>query len=100
MDRPWKSYFLSYDNDGIIISGGKSQGLKTGDIYDVVERGKSVKNPQTGMIIELPGKTVGKITINSSGGANPQSEYSFVSLVEGNIDSQNLSNYFIEEIKK
>jgi curli biogenesis system outer membrane secretion channel CsgG len=100
MDRPWKSYFLSYDNDAIIIAGGKSQGIKAGDIYKVMEKGKSVKNPQTGMMVELPGKPAGKIRINQSGGDNPQNEYSIVSFIEGNIDSKNLSNYFIEEIKK
>jgi len=99
MDRPWKSYFLSYDNDGIIISGGKSQGLKIGDIFNVIEKGKSVKNPQTGMMIELPGKTVGKVKINFVGGDNPQNEFSMVTFIEGEIDTQNLSNYFIEENK-
>lgn len=100
MDRPWKSYFLSYDDNGIIISGGKSQGLKTGDFYEVVEKGKSVKNPQTGMMIELPGKTVGKIKIDFTGGENPQAEFSMVSFTEGGIDKHNLSNYFIKEIQK
>ena len=100
MDRPWRSYFLSYGDDGIIISGGKHQGLKVGDIFSVVERGKSVKNPQTGMMMELPGKTVGKIRIDFCGGTDPQNEFSTVSFVEGNVDKQNLSNYFIEEIKK
>ncbi|MDR0769071.1 MAG: penicillin-binding protein activator LpoB [Dysgonamonadaceae bacterium] len=100
MDRPWKSYFLSYDSDAVIIAGGKSQGIKTGDTYRVVEKGKSVKNPQTGMMVELPGKTVGTIRIDLSAGDNPQNEYSIVSIVEGNIDGKNLSNYFIEEIKK
>lgn len=100
MDRPWKSYFLSYDDNGIIISGGKSQGLKTGDFYEVVEKGKSVKNPQTGMLIELPGKTVGKVKIDFTGGENPQAEFSMVSFTEGGIDKQNLSNYFIKEIQK
>jgi hypothetical protein len=100
MDRPWKSYFLSYDDNGIIISGGKSQGLKTGDFYEVVENGKSVKNPQTGMLIELPGKTVGKIKIDFTGGENPQAEFSMVSFTEGGIDKHNLSNYFIKEIQK
>jgi curli biogenesis system outer membrane secretion channel CsgG len=98
-DRPWKSYFLSYDNDGIVISGGKSQGLKVGDIFNVVEKGKSVKNPQTGMTIELPGKIVGKIKINFSGGDNPQNEFSIASFTEGDIDKQNLSNYYIQEVK-
>jgi curli biogenesis system outer membrane secretion channel CsgG len=99
MDRPWKSYFLSYDNDAIIISGGKSQGIKIGDTFAVLERGKSVKNPQTGMLMELPGKIVGKIKIDSCGGSNPN-EYSLVSVIEGTIDSKNLSNYLIEEAKK
>jgi curli biogenesis system outer membrane secretion channel CsgG len=40
MNRPWKAYFLSYDSDGIIISGSKSQGLEVGDIFSVVKKGK------------------------------------------------------------
>lgn len=100
MDRPWKSYFLTYDDNGIIISGGKSQGLKVGDVYEVVEKGKSVKNPQTGMMIELPGKAAGKIKIDFTGGDNPQNEFSMVSFTEGGIDKQNLSNYYIKEVGK
>lgn len=100
MDRPWKSYFLSYDENSIIISGGKSQGLKAGDVYNVVEKGKSVKNPQTGMLMELPGKPVGKIKIDFTGGDNPQSEFSIVSFTDGGIDKQNLSNYYIKELSK
>lgn len=100
MDRPWKSYFLAYDENGILISGGKSQGIKVGEIYDVIEKGRSVKNPQTGMLFELPGKTVGKIKINFLGGENPQSEFSMVTFTEGSIDKANLSNYYIKEIKK
>jgi curli biogenesis system outer membrane secretion channel CsgG len=99
LDRPWKSYFLSYDNDGIIISGGKNQGLKVGDIYNVVEKGKQIKNPQTGMMIELPGKTVGKIKIDSLGGNDLQNEFSIVSFIEGSVDKQNLNNYYIQEVK-
>ncbi|MDR3366280.1 MAG: CsgG/HfaB family protein [Prevotellaceae bacterium] len=99
MNRPWKSYFLSYDSDGIIISGGKSQGLKVGDIYSVVEKGRQVKNPQTGMMMELPGKAVGKVKVDFTGGDTPQSEFSMVSFTEGSIDQQKLSSYYIQEIK-
>jgi curli biogenesis system outer membrane secretion channel CsgG len=99
MDRPWKSYILSHDENGILISGGKSQGIKIGDVYEVVQKGKSVKNPQTNMIIELPGKTVGKISVEFSGGDNPQSEFSMVSFVEGSVDPKNLNNYYIKQIK-
>jgi curli biogenesis system outer membrane secretion channel CsgG len=100
MDRPWKAYFLSYDANGILISGGKSQGLKVGDVYDVVEKGKSVKNPQTGMMIELPGNSVGKIKITFVGGENPQNEFSMVTFTEGGIDQNKLDNYIIKEAEK
>ncbi|MCY2687551.1 CsgG/HfaB family protein [Salinimicrobium sp. TH3] len=99
MDRPWKSYFLTYDQDGILISGGASQGIKVNDVFEVVEKGKSVKNPQTGMMVELPGKTVGKVKITYMGGETPQSEFSMVSFVEGAIDSGNLDSYYIKETK-
>ena len=99
MDRPWKSYFLSYDDDGIIISGGSSQGLLVGDTFEVFEKGKKVKNPQTGMFMELPGKSVGSIKIDFSGGDSVENEFSVVALIEGSVDRNNLSNYFIKEIK-
>jgi curli biogenesis system outer membrane secretion channel CsgG len=100
MNRPWKAYFLTYDDNGIIISGGKSQGLKIGDTFEVVEKGKVIENPQTGMKMELPGKTIGKVKIDFVGGETPESEFSMVSFTEGSIDKQNLSNYYIKEIKQ
>jgi hypothetical protein len=51
-------------------------------------------------MMELPGKSVGKIKIDFIGGDNPESEFSMVSLTEGNIDKQNLNAYFIKEIKQ
>ncbi len=99
MDRPWRSYFLSYDEDGIFVSGGKSQNIKVGDFFDVVEKGKKVKNPQNGMMMELPGKTVGKVRISFSGGDTAESEFSMVEFVDGAIDQNTLDNYYIKEIK-
>ena len=100
MNRPWKAYFLTYDDNGIIISGGKSQGLKIGDMFEVVEKGKVVENPQSGMKMELPGKTIGKVKIDFVGGETPENEFSMVSFIDGSIDKQNLSNYYIKEIKQ
>ena len=97
MNRPWKAYFLSYDSDGIIISGGKSQGLEVGDTFSVVKKGKKVKNPQTGMIIELPGKIVGEIQIDFTGGDVPENEFSMVSISNGSINAEDLNNYYIRE---
>jgi len=100
MNRPWKAYFLTYDENGILISGGKSQGLNIGDTFEVVEKGKVIDNPQTGMKMELPGKTVGKVKIDFVGGETPETEFSMVSFIDGSIDKQNLSNYYIKEIKQ
>lgn len=97
-DSPWKTYFLAYDDDAILIAGGASQGLKEGMMFDVKTRGKKVKNPQTGIVIELPGKVIGTATVLAMGGDTPETEYSFVSVdTEQEIDTEQLFNYIIQE---
>lgn len=97
-DKPWRTYFLSYDSDAVIIAGGAGQGLAPGDIFAVMTKGKKVKNPQTGIIIELPGKKVGTVTVVSSGGDTPETEYSIVTYSGSTpIEPANLSNYYITQ---
>ena len=99
-DSPWKTYFLSCDNDATLIAGGKSQGLKEGMVFDVKTQGKKVKNPQTGIMITLPGKSVGTAKIISCGGDTPETEYSFVEVSSSEkIDNENMSKYIIEQKK-
>ena len=95
MDKPWKSYVLSIDEGNYVISGGASQGLAAGDKFNVYRRGKTVKNPQTGMNVELPGTKVGEVTVLSSFGDTPESELSFCSYEGQDIEATNLSNYYI-----
>ena len=99
MDRSWRAYFLAVDGTDIFISGGKSQGLSIGDVFAVKEKGKSVKNPQTGIQMELPGKEVGQIKIAFVGGETPETEFSLVEFIKGEINQDNLLNYYIEETK-
>jgi hypothetical protein len=99
MDRPWKAYFLAIDGSDIFITGGATQGISVDDIFLVKEKGKMVKNPQTGVKMELPGKEAGKIKVSFTGGETPETEFSLVQFTEGKIDENNLSNYYIEEIK-
>ena len=99
-DRPWKSYFLSFDENGAIVSGGASQGIKRGDVFTVIEKGKKVKNPQTGMLIELPGKEVTKVKVTDTLGDTIDSEISMVTIVDGNINKDQLNNYYLKESKK
>ncbi|MDR1348081.1 MAG: CsgG/HfaB family protein [Prevotellaceae bacterium] len=99
MDRPWRAYFLAIDEGIFYMSGGKTQGLNEGDLFAVKEKGKSVKNPQTGMQMELPGKVVGKIKITLTGGESVDNEFSTAEFIEGQIDETQLTKYYIEEIK-
>lgn len=97
-EKPWRSYFLSYDDENIIISGGEHQGLEVGDTFSVYEKGKKVKNPQTGMFIELPGKKVGLIKVDYTGGETVQNEYALVSFTQGGIDRTALESYYVSEV--
>ena len=99
-DNSWKTYFLSYDSDAILIAGGQSQGLKEGLTFAVMTKGKQVKNPQTGIMITLPGKKVGTATVIMTGGDTPETEYSFVEVTTSeDINATNMSNYIIQEEK-
>ena len=100
-DKPWRTFFLSYDSDAQLIAGGASQGIKVGDVFAVKTKGKQVKNPQTGVMIELPGKQIGTVTVTATGGDTPETEYSFVTYAgDTAIDAAKLLDYIIEEVKK
>jgi curli biogenesis system outer membrane secretion channel CsgG len=98
-DKPWRTFFLSYDADGVLIAGGASQGVKVGDTFDVKTKGKKVKNPQTGVMIELPGKKIGSVTVTLTAGDTPETEFSAVDYQGDAIDATKLTNYYIEEVK-
>lgn len=99
-NNPWKTFLLSCDEDGTIIAGGGSQGIKEGVTFVVKTKGKKVKNPQTGITINLPGKEVGRAVVIATGGDTPETEYSFVELSTSvAIDNSNMNNYIIEQLK-
>lgn len=97
LDKPWRSYILSVEDDTYIVGGGASQGLREGDSFTVYLRGKVVKNPQTGMDIELPGKKIGTVTIITTLGDTPETEISMCSYEGDSIDVENLTKYYISD---
>ena len=99
-NSPWKTYFISYEPDAVLIAGGNSQGIKEGMTFSVMTKGKKVKNPQTGIMITLPGKRVGEAKVIMTGGDTPETEYSFVEVTSSeSINADNMGNYVIEEVK-
>ena len=101
LDRPWRSYILGFEDGKLIIAGGKSQNINIGDMFKVMKEGKAVKNPQTNMMITLPGDQLGKIKTVASVGETPETEVTFCDIVEGDfsefISSGNFEQLFIQE---
>jgi hypothetical protein len=101
LDRPWRSYVLGFEDGKLIIAGGKSQNINNGDMFKVMREGKKVKNPQTNMMITLPGNQIGKIKTVMSAGDTPETEVTFCEIVEGDfsefISSGNFAQLFIQE---
>ncbi|MDY0117943.1 MAG: CsgG/HfaB family protein [Sulfurimonadaceae bacterium] len=94
LDKPWKGYILGYEDGLFITSGGKSQNIKIGDLFDVYEKGKEVKNPQTNMPINLPSKKIAKLEIVAVVGDTPESEVSLATAENGNLSSYVQMNDF------
>ncbi|WP_373001120.1 CsgG/HfaB family protein [Sulfurimonas sp.] len=94
LDKPWKGYILGYEDDSFITSGGKSQNIKIGDIFDIFKKGKQVKNPQTNMMITLPSKKIGSIKITATMGDTTDTEVSLASLFDGDVKQYIASNNF------
>lgn len=97
MDQPWKSYILAVQDGSYIISGGASQGLAEGDSFSVYRKGRVVKNPQTGVDVELPGDLVGKVTVVSMTGATPETEISFCSYEGEPLAEDSLGDYIMDK---
>jgi len=96
-DEDWRSYILSYDHDKFVISGGALQGINIGDEFYVYEKGKMVKNPQTGIDVELPGTQVGKIKIVQLIPGNELTELSFATSISGDFLPSDLENLYISD---
>lgn len=63
MHTPWQAYLVG-ERDGLyLMTGGQTQGLERGDELSVYERGDKVRNPQTGLNIELPATRLGSLTV-------------------------------------
>jgi len=97
LDKPWRSYILSFSNGQYIIAGGKSQGVRVGDEFEIYEKGQVVTNPQTGLPIELPGKEIGKIKVVSTIGKTVDDELSIctVSTSLSVMPTDNFAHYYV-----
>ena len=97
LDKPWRSYILSFQDNNYIIAGGQLQGLREGDLFNVYQKGKKVVNPQTSVEIELPGKQIGQIKVISIIPGDVNTEVSLCTKIAGDIPVNNFSEYYVQE---
>ncbi len=98
MDKPWQAYILGSEDGTYIMTGGESQGVGVGDSFAVMEKGRTVRNPQTGMNIELPRKQIAKATVVAQSGSG-DNEISFIDVSEGSLAGKDLNTLIIQELK-
>lgn len=100
LDKPWRGYILAEEEGNLIISGGTSQNIMAGDQFDVLQRGKKINNPQTGIPIELPGKKVASLQVLTTVGDTPENEISICEIISGNnvqlIQQESFKSLYIQ----
>lgn len=96
MDKPWQAYLIGEQDGLYIMTGGKTQGVKVGDTFSVMQRGKTVRNPQTGLTIELPGTQVGQIQVITQAGQG-DNEISLCQVTSGSVKGRDLGQLVIQQ---
>lgn len=101
LDKPWRGYIVGYQEGRLIISGGKSQNIKSSDVFEVILEGQKVNNPQTNTIITLPGKTLARIKVVDLVGDMPENEVSLCEVIDGDlslyVSKKDFSHLFIRQ---
>ncbi len=95
--RPWQTDVLDIQGQQVFISGGKMQGLKEGDLLNVLQKTKTINSKQSGFAIDLPPKKVASIKIVSLFGETETNEGAIGEIVEGNVDTSLKDQLFVRE---
>ena len=98
-ERPWRSSVVGVNAGLWMISSGRSQGIREGDSFALIEKGQKIVNPQTGLPLELPGKQVAVLKVAALAGETPENEVALCTL-EGSADATNLAQYVVQELKQ
>lgn len=98
-NRPWTTDILEIQANQVFISGGKSQGIKEGDVLQILKKVNSVKSQQSGFMIDLPPEKVATIKIISFFGNSETNEGSVAEIIDGTLDAQTVDKYIVKEVE-
>ncbi len=97
LNKPWRSYVLDVSGDAATIAGGARQGIMIGETFDVMKRGKEINNPQTGMLIELPGTKIAELKAIQQFGSNYSDEGTICSIEKGVFDLASIGEIYVQK---
>lgn len=97
LEKPWSADVLAAEDGLIYISGGASQGIRPGMVFDVMTRGREVTSQTTGGIITLPGNKIGELRIDGTFGDSELEEGAYGALISGSIAGQDLNQLEVRE---
>lgn len=100
LENPWSADVLAVEDGQLFISGGEAQGVKQGQTFAVMTKGKKVKSSTTGATITLPGNKLGVMKIAGTFGTSELDQGAFGTLIEGSIQGQDVSQLKVVEIKE
>ena len=99
-DRPWRTDILELQGSQVFVSGGKSQGLKPGDVLTVLRAGQVVKSAQSGFDVSLPPTEVATLRVVSTFGDTETNEGAVCEVTAGRVERVELPRLFVAEARK
>lgn len=97
MNRPWTADILGQEEDLLFISGGESQGVRVGMVFDVETRGREVQSQTTGARITLPGRKVAQIKVLSLFGQDVLNQGAVATVINGDLSNYKLNDLQVKE---
>ncbi len=62
--REWRPRIADVSGDTVILNGGHNVDIKTGQVYNIREPGRSITDPATGNVLDtIPGPILGKLVV-------------------------------------
>jgi curli biogenesis system outer membrane secretion channel CsgG len=75
---PWRGRVMEVDGTQIYVNAGSNMNLKVGDTFDVIRPGKQLIDPDTGQVLGVTEKRVGRLRVDQV-----QDKISIAAMIEG-----------------
>jgi curli biogenesis system outer membrane secretion channel CsgG len=96
-ERKWRTDILDVKGEQVFIAGGRHQGIRKGDLLDVMEAGDTVKSRQTGFDVTLPPRKVATLRVVSLFGDTETDEGAVCEVAGGTLPTPLSPKLYVAE---